>query len=73
MSDGQKERLIQLIQNNFLKTVGRFSGLNGVELKRKLWGTYARELNTLGPSKTVEQWKNVRSNNVKPNSNEKLQ
>lgn len=55
----QKERIVQLVQNNFLETVGRFSGVNGVEIKKELWQQYTRELNTLGPAKTHVQWKNV--------------
>lgn len=55
----QKERLVQMIQNKFLKAFGRFAGVNGVHIKAQLWETIANELNTLGPPRTGEQWKTV--------------
>lgn len=58
--DIQKERLVQLVQNNFLKAVGRFAGVNGVFIKAQLWENIAKELNTLGPARSAEQWKTVR-------------
>lgn len=58
--DIQKERLVQLIQNHFLKAVGQFSGANGAHIKQRLWQDIPKELNTLGPSRTAEQWKTVR-------------
>ncbi len=57
--DIQKERLVQLVQNNFLKAVGRFAGANGVSIKTHLWANIAKELNKLGPARTADQWKTV--------------
>lgn len=65
--DVQKERLVQLIQNSFTKAVGRFAGTNGVAIKAKLWRNIANELNTLGPSRTSEQWKTVSFNEISCN------
>lgn len=58
--DIQKERLVQLVHNNFLKVVGRFAGANGVAIKAQLWQNITKELNTLGPPRTAEQWKTVK-------------
>lgn len=55
----QKERLVQLVQNNFLKAMGRFAGSNGKGIKAQLWQSIAKELNTLGPHRSAEQWKMV--------------
>lgn len=55
----QKERLVQLVQNNFLKAMGRFAGAHGTQIKAQLWHTIANELNTLGPPRSAEQWKTV--------------
>lgn len=55
----QKERLVQLIQNNFTKAFGRFTGTDGAHIKNNLWQTIAKELNTLGPPRTADQWKAV--------------
>lgn len=59
ISEIQKERLVQLIQNNFVKAFGRFTGADGAHIKTALWQTIAKELNTLGPQRTAEQWKAV--------------
>lgn len=50
---------MQLVQNNFLKAVCRFAGSNGTFIKAQLWQSIAKELNTLGPPRTAEQWKTV--------------
>lgn len=55
----QKERLVQLVQNNFRKAFGPFAGSNGKSLKSQLWKKMAEELNTLGPPRTPDQWKAV--------------
>ncbi|KAJ6639347.1 hypothetical protein Bhyg_12091 [Pseudolycoriella hygida] len=49
ISVDQKRKLLQLVEQNFLRTVGRFSGFHGVIIKRRIWEDYAKELNQLGP------------------------
>ncbi|KAJ6647873.1 hypothetical protein Bhyg_03096 [Pseudolycoriella hygida] len=71
ITDNQKERLIQLVQNKFLKTVGRFDGANGVGIKKDMWEQFANELNTLGPPKSVKQWKDC-LDYIKGNAKKKL-
>lgn len=60
ITETQKERLVQLLHNNYLKLLGRFSGANGAEIKSRLWKEIAAELNSLGPARTVVGWKAVR-------------
>lgn len=57
----QKERLLQLLENNFVKAVGRYCGTNGAAIKKNIWEGYADELNKLGPYRTATQWKSVRN------------
>lgn len=59
INENQKDRLLSLVQENFLKVVGRYTGPDGVEYKRKLWDRFANELNELGPVRTGEKWKTV--------------
>lgn len=49
----QKERLVQLIQNDFYKLFGQFTGTHGSFMKTQAWAKIASELNTLGPLRTV--------------------
>ncbi|KAJ6639620.1 hypothetical protein Bhyg_12367, partial [Pseudolycoriella hygida] len=53
----QKERLVQLVLNDFSKIVGRFAGSDGAHIKTDLWNKIANQLNTLGPPRTAKQWK----------------
>lgn len=67
----QKERLVQLLQGDFLKAFGRFAGSNGTFIKASLWKRIADELNKLGPPRTAEQWKQT-FNNIKSGAKAKL-
>ncbi|KAJ6648139.1 hypothetical protein Bhyg_03364 [Pseudolycoriella hygida] len=60
VSIAQKRRLLMLVEQNFLRTVGRFPGFHGVAIKRRIWEDYAKELNSLGPPfKNGKGWENT--------------
>lgn len=59
MNHIQKERLLQLVENNVLLSIGGFTTSNGSAAKKQIWEDFASELNELGTHRTGVQWKNV--------------
>lgn len=59
VSNIQNTKLIDLLQQYFLLTVGRSSKVNGVEIDETTWNVLVSELNALGPSMNAFDWKIV--------------
>lgn len=59
VTEFQKDKLLSLVQANFVQVVGRYTGPEGVQYKKRLWTRFANELNGLGPSRTGKEWKIV--------------
>lgn len=57
-TEAQKDKLVQLIEENYSALFGRISNkINADLLKAKLWQQIMCSLNSMGPKKTVEAWK----------------
>lgn len=56
----QKEALLEFMTAHHSKLFGKFSTDSGKALKSDLWNELLCRLNTLGPTKNIEQWKRVR-------------
>lgn len=59
ISNFQKRNLVSLVQNFFIRSVGHYSNVNFDEINVAHWERMASILNSMGPSKTGRQWKNV--------------
>lgn len=59
--DIQKRNMVSLIENFFIRTVGHHSEVNFNDINPMNWQQIALILNTLGPPKSTDQWKNVNS------------
>ncbi|KAJ6644673.1 hypothetical protein Bhyg_09642, partial [Pseudolycoriella hygida] len=53
----QKERLVELLENFFVRQVGRNYNVNGVEITKANWQSFADVLNSIGPPKYAHEWK----------------
>lgn len=57
-TDAQKDKLVQLVEENYSALFGRISNtVNADLLKAKLWQQIMLNLNSIGPKKTVPSWK----------------
>lgn len=55
----QKNELLRLLQEYFIRSIGRDYDVNGVTVDNCAWNMFATILNQLGPSKHEEDWKKV--------------
>lgn len=58
--------LIEFMENHRDFACGRFSGVNGREIHRKLWSEVVNLLNSLGyGTRTIEKWQKVRYKTIR--------
>lgn len=56
----QKDELLRLLQDYFIRSVGRDIDVNGVKIDNHAWKIFAEVLNQLGPPKHEDDWEKVR-------------
>lgn len=60
MLGSQKERLVYLVQNFFIRSVGYYENVGNIPIDMRTWEVFSNDLNSAGSIKSPYEWKNVR-------------